>query len=91
MNDGTLYSIGELARLTGLTVKTIRFRSDTGVVPPTDRTPAGYRLYDQEALARLGLVRTLRLRGAMPHSCEPRIAAAPLVLKLPQRGCPQQA
>lgn len=59
MDDGTFYTIGDLARLTGLTVKTIRFWSDTGVVPPTDRTPAGYRLYDEDALARLGLVRTL--------------------------------
>ncbi|MFI9309861.1 MerR family transcriptional regulator [Streptomyces triculaminicus] len=58
-----LYSIGELARLTGLTVKTIRFWSDEGVVPPADRTPAGYRLYGQDALARLGLVRTLRDLG----------------------------
>ncbi|MCC3773452.1 MerR family transcriptional regulator [Streptomyces sp. UNOB3_S3] len=62
-DDTTLYSIGELARLTGLTVKTIRFWSDTGVVPPTDRTPAGYRLYGPDALARLGLVRTLRELG----------------------------
>ncbi|MFF4606205.1 MerR family transcriptional regulator [Streptomyces sp. NPDC001339] len=63
MDDDTLLSIGELARLTGLTVKTIRFWSDAGVVPPTDRTPAGYRLYGPEALARLGLVRTLRDLG----------------------------
>ncbi|MFE0043126.1 helix-turn-helix domain-containing protein [Streptomyces albireticuli] len=63
MDDDALHSIGELARLTGLTVKTIRFWSDAGVVPPTARTPAGYRLYGQEALARLGLVRTLRDLG----------------------------
>ncbi|MFI9203606.1 MerR family transcriptional regulator [Streptomyces sp. NPDC053048] len=62
-DDTTLYSIGELARLTGLTVKTIRFWSDEGVVPPADRTPAGYRLYGRDALARLGLVRTLRELG----------------------------
>ncbi|WP_329494223.1 MerR family transcriptional regulator [Kitasatospora herbaricolor] len=63
MDDDTLRSIGELARLTGLTVKTIRFWSDAGVLPPTDRTPAGYRLYGRDALARLGLVRTLRDLG----------------------------
>ncbi|MFD8075625.1 MerR family transcriptional regulator [Streptomyces sp. NPDC059718] len=63
MDDDTLHTIGELARLTGLTVKTIRYWSDTGVVPPTDRTPAGYRLYDRAALDRLALVRTLRDLG----------------------------
>ncbi|MBZ4017260.1 helix-turn-helix domain-containing protein [Streptomyces purpurogeneiscleroticus] len=63
MNDDALRTIGELARLTGISVKTIRFWSDAGVVPPTDRTPAGYRLYGPGALARLGLVRTLRDLG----------------------------
>ncbi|MFH8368270.1 MerR family transcriptional regulator [Streptomyces sp. NPDC018031] len=63
MDDGTLYSIGELAQRTGLTVKTIRFYSDRGIVEPADRTHAGYRLYAQDAVARLALVRTLRELG----------------------------
>src|SRR6185312_12893576 len=63
MNGGTLYSIGDLAQRTGLTVKAIRFYADSGIVPPTDRSPAGYRLYDIDAVARLDLVRTLRELG----------------------------
>jgi DNA-binding transcriptional MerR regulator len=63
MDDDALLTIGALARRTGLTVKTIRFYSDTGIVPSTDRSPAGYRLYDLRALARLDLVRTLRDLG----------------------------
>ncbi|MFH9009662.1 MerR family transcriptional regulator [Streptomyces afghaniensis] len=63
MDGDTLYSIGELARRTGLTVKTIRFYSDRGIVKPADRSPAGYRLYDIDAVARLDLVRTLRELG----------------------------
>ncbi|NUR90565.1 MAG: MerR family transcriptional regulator [Nonomuraea sp.] len=57
------YTIGDLARRTGLTVKTIRFYSDRGLVPPSGRTAAGYRLYDLRAVARLDLVRTLRDLG----------------------------
>ncbi|QIZ35573.1 MerR family transcriptional regulator [Saccharopolyspora sp. ASAGF58] len=64
MDDTVLYTIGELARRTGLSVKTIRFYSDSGVVPPTDRTAAGYRRYDVTAIGRLELVRTLRELGA---------------------------
>ncbi|MGI8309607.1 MerR family transcriptional regulator [Saccharopolyspora hattusasensis] len=64
MDDTVLYTIGELARRTGLSVKTIRFYSDSGVVPPTDRTAAGYRRYDVTAISRLELVRTLRELGA---------------------------
>ncbi|MEV6427808.1 MerR family transcriptional regulator [Nocardia sp. NPDC051463] len=63
MDGDTLYSIGETAERTGLSVKTIRFYSDSGVVPPTTHSPAGYRLYDTAALARLQLVRTLRDLG----------------------------
>jgi DNA-binding transcriptional MerR regulator len=63
MDGDTLYSIGELARRTGLTVKAIRFYSDRGIVPPTDRSPAGYRRYGIDAVARLDLVRTLRDLG----------------------------
>jgi DNA-binding transcriptional MerR regulator len=63
MDGDTLYTIGELARRTGLPVRTIRFYSDQGVVPPTRRTAAGYRLYDTAAAARLDLVRTLRDLG----------------------------
>ncbi|MGH3341432.1 MAG: MerR family transcriptional regulator [Carbonactinosporaceae bacterium] len=64
MDDGaTLYTIGQVARRTGLPTKTIRFYSDAGVVPPARRTRAGYRLYDIDALARLELVRTLRELG----------------------------
>ncbi|MDV9168798.1 MerR family transcriptional regulator [Streptomyces sp. W16] len=63
MEGDALYSIGELARRTGLTVKTVRFYSDRGIVAPTDRSPAGYRLYGVDAVARLDLVRTLRELG----------------------------
>ncbi|MGW8636495.1 MerR family transcriptional regulator [Streptomyces sp. NPDC055793] len=85
MDGDTLYSIGELARRTGLTVKTIRFYSDRGIVAPTDRSPAGYRLYDIDAVARLDLVRTLRelgldlptIRGVVDRELSlPEVAAA---------------
>lgn len=60
MDGDRLYSIGELARRTGLAVRTIRFYSDCGIVPPAGRSSAGYRLYDAGSVARLDLVRTLR-------------------------------
>ncbi|MFB7723421.1 MerR family transcriptional regulator [Nocardia sp. NPDC056100] len=63
MDDEALFTIGALAERTGLTVKTIRFYADRGIVPPTEFTPAGYRLYDAAAVAKLELVRTLRDLG----------------------------
>jgi DNA-binding transcriptional MerR regulator len=63
MDDDPVYSIGELARRTGLTVKTIRFYSDSGIVAATHRSPSGHRRYGVEAIARLEFVRTLRELG----------------------------
>lgn len=56
-------SIGELAALTGVPVKTIRYYSDLGLVPEAGRTESGYRRYDEASLARLELVRALRELG----------------------------
>ncbi|RGD62852.1 MerR family transcriptional regulator [Kitasatospora xanthocidica] len=63
MNGDALWTIGELARRTGLTVKTVRFYSDQGIVSPADRNPAGHRRYGPEAVARLELVLALRELG----------------------------
>lgn len=56
-------NIGELSRLSGLPVKTIRYYSDVGLVPEAERSPAGYRRYDHDSLVRLEFVRTLRELG----------------------------
>ena len=63
MEKNRSYSIGDLSRRSGLSVRTIRFYSDVGVVPASARSTSGYRLYDVEAVARLDLVRTLRDLG----------------------------
>ncbi|MCW6009081.1 MerR family transcriptional regulator [Micromonospora sp. CPCC 205371] len=55
--------IGELAERAGLSVKTVRYYSDLGLVPESSRTHAGHRRYDAESAARLDLVRTLRELG----------------------------
>ncbi|MFC9915256.1 MerR family transcriptional regulator [Streptomyces sp. NPDC059862] len=62
-NGTALFTIGELARATGLTVRTIRYWSDEGALPPVTRSAGGYRLYDAGSVARLELVRTLRELG----------------------------
>ncbi|MFI1730037.1 MerR family transcriptional regulator [Streptomyces acidicola] len=64
IDDGTgLFTIGRLARATGLSVRTIRYWSDAGVLHPVTRSEGGYRLYDAASVARLELIRTLRELG----------------------------
>ena len=52
--------IGEVARRTGLPVKTIRYYCDEGLLQPKDRSAGGYRLFDEENLAELTIIRALR-------------------------------
>jgi len=63
MDPVTLLTIGQLARRSGVPVRTLRFWSDAGVLPETERSGSNYRRYDAHAVARLDLVRTLRELG----------------------------
>lgn len=56
------HSIGAVARLAGVAVKTVRYYSDLGLLT-SRRTTAGHRRYDETAVARLELIRTLRALG----------------------------
>jgi DNA-binding transcriptional MerR regulator len=58
-----LHKIGELSRLSGVPVKTIRYYSDLGILPPTEVTGSGLRLYSDADRARLELVRAMRETG----------------------------
>lgn len=49
-----------MARRTGLPVKTIRYYCDEGLLQPSTRSAAGYRLFDEDNLAELTLIRALR-------------------------------
>ena len=55
--------IGQLSKRTGLTVRTLRFYADEGLLPATGRTTSGYRVFEEEDVARARLVRTLRELG----------------------------
>ena len=60
---GRTYSIGDLARLSGLPVRRIRFYSDWGLLPPSGRSVSNYRIYSDIDLARLDLIQSLRQTG----------------------------
>jgi MerR family transcriptional regulator, copper efflux regulator len=58
-------TIGEAAKQTGLSPKAIRLYETHGLIPPPERTQAGYRTYDQHDVALLrfiGQARALDLR-----------------------------
>jgi DNA-binding transcriptional MerR regulator len=57
------YSIGEASRLSGVSVRRLRFYADKGLLPPAGRTESGYRVFTDSELVRLDLIRCLRDAG----------------------------
>jgi MerR family transcriptional regulator, thiopeptide resistance regulator len=57
------WKIGELARATGLTVRTLHHYDVIGLLVPSERTQAGYRLYGEQDVRRLYEIRALRDLG----------------------------
>jgi DNA-binding transcriptional MerR regulator len=57
------WTVGELARLAGVTVRTLHHYDRIGLVRPSERTPAGYRSYDVRDLDRLQQVLVYRELG----------------------------
>jgi DNA-binding transcriptional MerR regulator len=55
--------IGQLARVTGFTPKTLRYYESIGLLRPVSRTLAGYRLYGEAAVERLRFVRRAQALG----------------------------
>lgn len=56
-------TIGELAEQTGISPSKIRYYEKVGLLPPTMRTEAGYRLYSDDDAARLELLRRGKFLG----------------------------
>jgi MerR family copper efflux transcriptional regulator len=57
------HQIGEVAEMVGLSLRTIRHYEEVGLVPPSGRTTGGFRLYSDEDVARLGLVKQMKPLG----------------------------
>ena len=55
--------IGQLARTANVGVETIRFYERNGLLGEPTRRSSGYRVYDQQAVARLNFIRRAKQLG----------------------------
>ena len=53
-------SIGETARITGVSVRTLHYYDEIGLLTPSEVSETGYRFYDDRALERLQQILFLR-------------------------------
>lgn len=55
--------IGEVAERTGLSLRTIRYYEEVGLVTPSARSQGGFRLYAESDVARLTLAKQMKPLG----------------------------
>lgn len=58
-----LLQIGQVAARTGLSLRTIRFYEENGLVVPTTRSAGGFRLYSDDDVARLEVIKRMKPLG----------------------------
>ncbi|WP_208092810.1 MerR family transcriptional regulator [Blastococcus xanthinilyticus] len=58
-----LVQIGQVAEQTGLSLRTIRFYEENGLVIPTTRSEGGFRLYSDSDVARLEVIKRMKPLG----------------------------
>ncbi len=56
------YSVGELAKLAGISVRTLHHYDEIGLLSPSERTAAGYRMYSNIDVERLQRILVYRAR-----------------------------
>jgi DNA-binding transcriptional MerR regulator len=57
------WKVGELARRTGVSVRTLHYYEEIGLLSPPHHSASGYRLYDERSVARLQQILSLRSLG----------------------------
>lgn len=57
------WKVGELAKRTGVSVRTLHHYDEIGLLSPSHRSPSGYRLYTEDDVRRLQQIRSLRTLG----------------------------
>ncbi|MGZ4031344.1 MAG: MerR family transcriptional regulator [Tumebacillaceae bacterium] len=57
------WKVGELAKLSGVTVRTLRFYNQIGLFSPSEKTESGHRLYSESDLSRLQQILSLKELG----------------------------
>lgn len=57
------FKIGELAKRTGVSIRTLHHYDEIGLLSPSHRTESGHRLYGREEIVRLQQILSLRQTG----------------------------
>lgn len=56
-------TVKDISKITGVSIRTLRYYDEIGLLKPTQLTEAGYRLYDNKALEKLQEIMFLQATG----------------------------
>jgi DNA-binding transcriptional MerR regulator len=62
-SDPKLHQIGEVAERVGLSLRTVRYYEEMGLISPAQRTEGGFRLYSDAEIERLQLIKHMKPLG----------------------------
>jgi MerR family transcriptional regulator, copper efflux regulator len=63
MSATGLLQIGEVAERVGLSLRTVRYYEEQGLLTPESRTSGGFRLFSEEQVRRLALIKQMKPIG----------------------------
>lgn len=67
MSAEGLLQIGEVAERVGLSLRTVRYYEEQGLLTPESRTSGGFRLFSEEQVRRLELIKQMKPIGFSIH------------------------
>ena len=70
-----LYTAGEIARIAGVSLRTIRYYDTKGLLPPVSHSESGYRCYDKSSIVLLQRILMLKYLGFSLEQIQQLIAA----------------
>ncbi|MGD9580205.1 MAG: MerR family transcriptional regulator [Vampirovibrionia bacterium] len=63
MTEKNLYKIGQIANKANVTLRTVRYYEELGLIKPVERTQANYRLYSENVVKAIKLIKNLQDLG----------------------------
>lgn len=75
MKSSDTHQIGQVAERLGLSMRTIRYYEEMGLIEPSSRSEGGFRLYSDEDIGRLDLIKQMKPLGFTVQEMRDLLAA----------------
>jgi len=85
-----LLQIGEVAERVGLSLRTVRYYEEQGLLEPASRSPGGFRLYSTDQVDRLALIKQMKPLGFTVQEMRELLDARDALRSVPAASVPAE-